>query len=204
MRALTLVFFALLTAHPAAAQVKFEMTPYFASYYATAKTKDDPPDTERQEAGPGVGLQAIYRFTHIVGVQATVTHVWSGIIPLYPVGPGTINTLLPTPGRIWFGTMRATIQPRRSNYFLAAGFGITRRAGKAWDDIPGIDELTTEMLSVGYGIRARVTPEFAFNIGVDANFYKADFDGDAGDYYRGKLQRDILVTIGVPIALIER
>ncbi len=193
----------------AGAQVKLEVAPYFASYYATALTAQPSRDTtERQEAGPGLGVSATYRFSNIFGVQGSVAYVFSGIIPKYPPSTGLIsNSNQPLPGRVTFGSVRATLQPRRSNYYLAAGAGLVRRSGRAWQ-FPGLTELTNPMGSVGLGIRARVTPEWAFNIGVDGNFYISDPDGaaagGAGRYYSRRLQRDILVTIGVPFALIER
>lgn len=204
MRTIVLVYGLLLPA-AAHAQVKLEIAPYFASYYATALTARPAPDTtERQEAGPGIGLQATYRFNSILGVQGSVTYIWSGIIPKYPPSTGLIsNSLQPLPGRITFASVRATVQPRRSNYYLAGGLGYVQRSGEAWD-VPGLDHLTNTMASVGFGIRARVTPAFAFNIGVDANLYYSDPDGDALRYYQRRLQRDLLVTIGVPYALIER
>ncbi|HJQ19930.1 MAG TPA: hypothetical protein VJ867_06230 [Gemmatimonadaceae bacterium] len=187
----------------AAAQVKLEITPFFTSYFATAYTSQHGDSTERQEAGPGLGTTVTYRFNNIVGVQGTFAYAWSGTIPRYPPPPpGVINTNLPLPGEIMFAAARGTFQPRRSNYFLAAGAGLVKRSGTAWKT-PGMTQLTNVMTSLGYGIRARVTPEFAFNIGVDLNLYFSNPD-EALTYYQRRLQRDVLVSIGVPYALIER
>jgi hypothetical protein len=187
-----------------AAQVKLEVSPHFASYYAWAYTRRPTSDsTERQEAGPGVGMHLTWRFNNIVGVQGTLSHIWSGIIPRYPAsGTGTINALQPLPGELIFASIRGTVQPRRSNYYLAAGVGFAQRKGEAWET-PGLDELTNTMLSLGYGIRARVTPEWAFNIGVDLNLYYSNPDRDI-EYYSRRLQRDFIVSIGIPVAVIER
>lgn len=197
---------AVLVALPAVslAQVKLEVTPHFASYYATTYTRRVGSDsTERQEAGPGGGLQVTWRFNNIVGVQGTWSYIRSGIIPRYPASSaGTINTLQPEPGALMFSSLRGTLQPRRSNYYLAAGVGLVQRSGKAWD-VPGMDDLTDVVAVLGYGIRARVTPEFAFNIGVDAHLYYSNPDKDLA-YYGRRLQRDIIVSIGVPLAVIER
>jgi hypothetical protein len=210
MRALVPVAAAMLFPLAASAQVKLEVMPYFTSYYATALTAKPAPDTtERQEAGPGLGAIVTYRFNNIIGVQGSFTYVFSGIIPKYPPATGLVsNSNQPLPGRISFTTLRATLQPRRSNYFLAAGLGIVQRSGKAWD-VPGLDHLSSTVASLGFGIRARVTPSFAFNIGVDGNFYFSDPDGEeqaggVGHYYQRRLQRDVLVSIGVPYALLGR
>jgi hypothetical protein len=203
------VLLAVVIPMPLAAQVKLEVAPFFASYFATTYTARPASDTtERQEAGPGLGIHAMYRFSNIVGLQLTAVHVISGVIPKYPASSGLIsNSNTPLPGRLTFASLRGTFQPRRSNYYLAGGAGFVTRSGKAWD-IPGLDHLTNPMASLGFGIRARVTPSFAFNIGVDGNFYMSDPDGPeqgaAGHYYQKRMQRDILVTIGVPKALIGR
>jgi hypothetical protein len=192
------------------AQVKLEVTPFFTSYFPGALTKKSTDTTERQEAGPGIGAALTYRFNNVVGVQGVVAQVWSGNIPRYPVqsggSTGTINTNFPQPGTMTFAMLRGTLQPRRSNYFLAAGLGQVKRGGQAWDN-PQWTKLTNTTMSLGFGIRARVTPTFAFNIGVDGNFYYSDFDPNqpsTSNYYPRRFQRDILVSIGVPYALIER
>lgn len=204
MRTVTLVCAMSLVPSLGGAQVKLEISPHFSSYYATAYTRRPTADsTERQEAGPGVGLHVTYRFNNIVGVQGALSYIRSGIIPRYPAtATGTINPLQPLPGALIFTSLRMTVQPRRSNYYLAGGMGTVTRSGTAWD-VPGMDALTNVAVSLGYGIRARVTPEFAFNIGVDAHLYFSNPDRDL-EYYSRRLQRDLFVTIGVPFAVIER
>jgi len=203
------VWGAILSPATLVAQVKLEVAPFFASYYATNYTARPARDTtERQEAGPGLGIHAMYHFNNIVGLQATAVHVISGVIPKYPASSGLIsNSNTPLPGRLTFASLRGTFQPRRSNYYLAGGAGFVTRSGKAWD-IPGLDHLTNPTASLGFGIRARVTPSFAFNIGVDGNFYMSDPDGPeqgtVGHYYQRRLQRDILVTIGIPKVVLGR
>lgn len=198
---------AVLVALPAVslAQVKLEVSPHFASYYATTYTRYATSDsTERQEAGPGFGMHVTWRFNNIVGVQGSFSYIWSGIIPRYPadISGGTINTLQPMRGQLTFATVRGTVQPRRSNYYLAAGIGIMQRSGRAWKGT-GFDDLTDPVAVLGFGIRARVTPAFAFNIGVDGNFYYTNPDKEI-EYFSRRLQRDLIVSIGVPVALIER
>jgi hypothetical protein len=187
------------------AQVKLEVTPFFTSYYATNTTSRLSADsTERQEAGPGIGTHVTYHFNNLLGVQGSVAYVWSGIIPRYPPSTGLIsNSNQPLPGTLTFASVRATLQPRRSNYYVAGGIGIVHRGGKAWD-VPGLDKLTNTTASLGFGIRAHITPEWEFNIGVDGNFYVSDPDGPNARYYQKRLQRDLLVSIGVPFALMGR
>jgi hypothetical protein len=188
------------------AQVKLEVTPYFASYYATNHTMYRASNhNERQEAGPGIGLTAAYHFTRLLGVQASAVYVRSGIIPREPSQSGVISTLSVLPGALTFASAQLTLQPRRSNYYLALGPGIVKRSGEAWDN-PAWAQLTDISAAVSFGIRARITPEWQFNIGIDGHLYQSDPDGDigAGDYYQKRLQRDVMVTIGVPFALLGR
>jgi hypothetical protein len=196
----------LLTPMALRSQVKLEVTPYFASYYATNHTTYRSADeNERQGAGPGIGLLAAYHFNPIVGVQASATHVWSGIVPRQPQAAGTINLLTSLPGALTFAAARVTLRPRRSNYYVAVGPGIVKRSGEAWK-IPGY-ELTNYTGSAAFGIRARITPEWEFHIGLDANLYMFDPDGSdptIGAYYQKRLQRDVMVTIGVPFAVLGR
>jgi hypothetical protein len=206
MRLLILPVAAVLVPAVLSSQVKLEVTPYFASYYATNYTTHKSSDeNERQEAGPGLGIIAAYHFTPVIGVQAAATYVWSGIIPRQPQAVGTINLLTSMPGALTFATARMTLRPRRSNYYVALGPGMLKRSGEAWK-IPGYD-LTEYTASAAFGIRARITPEWEFHIGLDANLYMSDPDGSdptIGAYYQKRLQRDVMVTIGVPFALIGR
>ncbi len=200
----------LAVATSARAQVRLEVVPFFTSYYATALTAKPAADTtERQEAGPGFGLHAMWHFNNVFGLQGSFARVWSGIIPKYPAATGLVtNSNQPLPGLLTFAMVRGTVRPRRSNYYFAAGIGTVTRSGTAWE-VPGLDHLTNTMATAGFGIRARVTPELGFDIGLDVNLYRSDPDGPeqaggVGRYYQKRLQRDVLVTIGWPIVLMGR
>ena len=96
---------AVATAHSLGAQVKLEVTPFFASYYATNYTSyKSSQENERQEAGPGLGLAASYHFTSLVGMQFAGVYGRSGVIPRQPQAAGTINILTPLSGALTFGT----------------------------------------------------------------------------------------------------
>jgi hypothetical protein len=186
------------------AQVKLEVAPFFASYYATNYTSyKSGSENERQEAGPGLGLMASYHFNRVVGVQTSAVYVRSGIVPKQPQAAGTLNILVPESGALTFASARLTLQPRRSNYYLALGPGVVHRSGEAWK-LPGLDHLTNVGGVAAFGIRARITPEWEFNIGLEANFYQSDPDGSSASYYTSRLQRDLLFSIGLPYALIGR
>lgn len=187
-------------AAPLAAQVKLEITPQFASYYATNYlTYTDASNLERQEAGPGVGAAVTWRFTNIWAVEGQATYVRSGVVVK---NTGFVNFEPPTDGHLLMLNARVLFQPRRTNLFFALGAGTARRGGAAFD-VPGLDDKVDVAGIVGLGIRTRVTPEWGFRLGVEAHLYTTDPDG-ANAYYQKRTQRDVLVTIGVPFALIGR
>src|SRR5687768_4185019 len=68
-----------------AAQVKLELTPYFASYFPAGRTRAVATnDQERQAAGPGAGVRLEYRFTQMLSFEGSGTYIFSGIIPRDP------------------------------------------------------------------------------------------------------------------------
>ena len=108
----------------------------------------------------------------------------------------------PTSGRLVLLNGRVLFQPRRTNIYFALGAGTITRSGAAWD-VPGIGNLSSVAGIVGFGIRARVSPTWGFKIGVEVHVYETDPDGP-NPYYQQKMQKDVFVTIGVPINLIGK
>ena len=78
-----------------------------------------------------------------------------------------------------------------------------RRGGEAWN----FDNLTslTDIAGVGgLGVRAGVTPSVEIDVRAQVQIYQFDPDDvQTGDLYEGKLQQDIIVTIGIPIAIVK-
>ena len=183
-----------------AAQVKLEVTPYFASYYATNYLRYvDASNLERQEAGPGIGTALTWRFSNIWAIEAQATFVVSGVAVK---NTGFVNFEPPTDAYLLMTSARVLFQPRRTNLFFTLGGGIVQRSGAAFD-VPGLDAKTSAAGIVGIGIRTRVTPAWGFRLGTELHLYSTDIDR-ANAYYERRLQRDVLVTIGVPFALIGR
>jgi hypothetical protein len=192
------------SARVASAQVKLEVTPFLASFYATNYTTFiNDQRNERHEAGPAIGVNAEYHITRMWGVDVSAAYIRSGVI-----SRDSSRTLSPpTGGSIVTGSARVTWQPRRTNFYLLGGVGINKRMGEAWD-VPGLDHLTAVTGVVGFGIRARVSPTLGFDIRAEGHFYQLDPDGPrdpgTGGFFQNRLQRDVLVSIGVPYALIGR
>lgn len=197
LRALTAT---LLTPCALAAQVKLEITPHFASYYATNYlTYVDDSNLERQEAGPGVGTALTWRFSNVWAVEAQASYIFTGVVVkntgFVNFEPATDSYLLMTNARVLF-------QPRRTNLFFSLGAGVVRRGGDAFN-VPGLDDKTHIGGIAGVGIRTRVTPNWGFRLGVEMHVYDTNIDGD-NVYYQERRQRDVIVTIGVPFALVGR
>ncbi len=184
----------------AAAQVKLEITPHFASYYATNElTYVDASNLERQEAGPGIGTAVTWRFTNIWAIEAQATYVMSGIVVK---NTGFVNFEPPTDGFLLMTNARVLFQPRRTNLYFSLGAGVARRGGEAFD-VPGLDDKSDVAAIIGLGIRTRVTPNWGFRLGAELHLYDTNIDGD-NTYYQERRQRDVIVTIGVPFALVGR
>ena len=182
------------------AQVRLEVTPFFTSYYATRDlTFVNESNLERQEAGPGVGVSLTWRFTNIWAVEAQAAYVRSGVVVK---NTGFVNFEPATDGRLLLFNGRVLFQPRRTNIYFALGAGTVARSGPAWD-VTGIDNLSNVATIVGFGIRARVSPTWGFRIGTELHMYESDPDR-SNAYYQKRKQTDVLVSIGVPLALIGR
>ena len=159
----------------------------------------DEDNLERQEAGPGIGASLTWRFNNIWAVEGNATYIVSGVVVK---NTGFVNFEPPTEGHLLMLNARVLFQPRRTNLYVAVGAGTTRRGGPAFD-VPGIDDLSDYSAILGFGVRARVSPQWGFRLGAELHLYETDPDR-GNSYYQKRLQRDVLVTIGVPFALIGR
>lgn len=182
------------------AQVRLEVTPYFTSYYATNFTRYvNRNNLERQEAGPGLGTSLTWRFNNVWAIEGSATYIRSGVVVK---DTSFVNFQPATDGHLLMADTRLLFQPRRTNIFLAVGGGITRRGGEAYD-VPGLGDRSDYVGLVGFGVRARVSPTWGFRLGAELHVYRSDTDGPL-PYFQKRVQRDVLVTIGVPFALIGR
>lgn len=200
IRSYALAFLAVLVPRVSGAQVKLEVTPYFTSYYATEHLRyEDASNLERQEAGPGIGAAMTWRFSNIWAMEAQATWIGSGIV----VKNTGFNNFEPaTDGSLLMVNARILFQPRRTNLFFSLGMGTVRRAGDAYE-VQDFDDLSDVAAIVGVGIRTRVTPNWGFRLGVEVQQFTTNIDLENA-YYPKRVQRDVLVTIGVPFALIGR
>jgi len=201
-----------------AAQGKLELTPFFTSYYALSKTMaytEDIPGVGtltfdvNQIAGPGLGGRLTYWLPNGVGIEATGSYLFSNVRVLVqdPTDTLTSGVDQSLKGNIVSATGRVLYRLPRSNFHMFAGAGIVQRGGEIWQDLPSLSDFTG---LVGFGARAAVTPKLALDVKVEAQIYtfntfkKLFEDPNTGEsIVDSKMQTDIHVSLGIPIALIK-
>ncbi len=186
-----------------AAQLRTEFTPFVASYYGVTHLGEG-------TGGPLAGnaftvdqnnaFAAGARITLPVGgrlaIEGEFTYSASGLSITEKDAITTgIDGGASQKGNVMFGSIRAVISPRRSNLFLLVGPAIVTRGGDAWKGVKKSD-ITDFGGVVGLGIRASVTPRFRINFTAESYLYSFNGGGT-----KSKFQSDILVSLGVPIAL---
>lgn len=223
VRRLALLIGALCLTTPAlaAAQNRFEITPWVGSFFSVSDYFNDKfdltniggtgttPITVAQEntamygirisvpVGPVLAAEGSFGFA-----RSNVRFVIKDAIVDQTTGDPLFDAATTGKGNIIIGSLRAVIKPRRSNLSLILGGIIVHHGGDFWDD-PAIDGKLTNFGGVaGLGLRANVTPRFPITIRAEGNFYS--FDPDKGDnasagFYPGKFQSDLVFSVGVPL-----
>lgn len=197
-------------AAPAAAQAKLEFTPFFGSYYGAMTITDDADNDGsgtklKQIPAASLGGQLSYWFTPTLGAEASGTYAWSGV-RLFSADLGGAGFSLG--GNVLLASGRLLYRPPRSNFHLLGGVGYVSRSGDIWDvlksNFVGLNGLSTISGVLGFGARAAVTPKVALNVGVEAYLYKLDPDTAGTSLFnKTNMQVDVLVKIGVPLALMK-
>lgn len=196
----------LFTPSPARAQAKIELTPFFASYYAlTTMSNDVNGDGSnlkiQQTSAPAFGGRLSYWVSRTAGIEFAGAYTKSGL-RAFVNDTSTTGGSFAITGNVVTASGRFLYRPARTNLHLIVGGGIVRRGGTFWKDAHTTlgTKVTTPAVVLGAGVRASVTPKFALNFSLEANLYSFDPDGSAPEN-KAKLQSDVLVSIGVPIAL---
>jgi hypothetical protein len=208
------------TAIPSAlhAQAKLELTPFLGSYYALTKLcKDcnnngDGSDlTSKQLSAFAIGGRLSYWVSNTIGIEGAFTYTPSQAEERFQVSD--FGLAVSGKGRIMQASGRLLFRPQRTNLHFTVGAGIVSRGDSVWQafqfrsDSP--DSVGAKLTSVvgilGLGVRASVTPKFALNVAAEVNLYSFDPRLAAvpatSSANGGKLQADLLVSVGVPITL---
>lgn len=207
------------TAVPSAvhAQGKLELTPFLGSYYALTKMC-----TDCSEDGSGVKAQQLnafalggrltYWISNTIGIEGAFTYAPSHAQERADV-TSDFGLAISGKGRIMQASGRLLFRPQRTNLRIIAGVGIVSRGDTVWQAFKEIapDTVGAKLTSVagvlGVGVRASVTPKFALNVSAEVNLYSFDprlaqvTSPTNNSANGGKLQADLLVSVGVPITL---
>jgi hypothetical protein len=190
----------------ARAQAKFELTPFFASYYALLTMSNDANGDGsnvkiQQTAASTWGGRLTYWVSPTIGIEAAGSYSKSGL-RAFANDTSTSGFSFSVGGNIVTGSARMLYRPARTNLHFIIGGGVVHRGGTFWKNEHDQDttKLTSPAAILGAGVRASVTPKFALNVSLEANLYSFDPDGTA-TAMKSKFNADVLLSIGVPITL---
>lgn len=204
------------------AQGKIELTPFVGSYYALAKMCSDCENngstikvTAHQLSAAALGARLSYWISNTMGIEGAFAYTPSQAEERFQVSDFGLG--VSGKGRIIQASGRVLFRPQRTNLHFTVGAGIVSRGDTVWQafqfrsDSP--DSVGAKLTSVagilGVGVRASVTPKFALNLSAELSLYS--FDPHLGatggatpatsSANGGKMQADLLVSVGVPITL---
>lgn len=198
---------AVVTPGTARAQAKFELTPFFASYYALLTMSNDANGDGsgvkiQQTTAPTYGGRLTYWVSPTIGIEAAAGYSKTGIRAFANDTSTSGGFSFSVAGNIVTANARMLYRPARTNLHFIVGAGIVHRGGTFWKNEHANDttKVTSPAAILGAGVRASVTPKFALNVSLEANIYSFDPDGNA-TAMKSKLNADVLLSIGVPITL---
>jgi len=202
---------ALVVPSGAQAQSKFELTPVAGSFYplstmcTNCNNNNDGTDYRGVQLNSvAVGGALSYWVSRTIGVAAFVGWAPSRIQE-DTLGVLGIRDGISIKGNLLLANARLLFRPARTNLHFIVGGGIVKRGGEFWKFVKDNSnvKLTSPAGILGIGVRASVTPKFALNISAEANIYSFDphFGLGADPSNGSKLQADLLVSVGIPIAL---
>jgi len=200
------------------AQRKLELTPFLGSYYALTKMCSDCENngstdkiSAHQVSAAAIGGRLSYWISNTIGIEGAFAYTPSQAEERFQVSG--FGLAVSGKGRIIQASGRLLYRPPRTNLHFIVGGGIVSRGDTVWQafqfrsDSP--DSVGAKLTSVagilGMGVRASVTPKFALNVSAEVSLYS--FDPHLGatsatsSANGGKLQADLLVSVGVPISL---
>lgn len=204
---------AVLAVPPAvAAQTRFEITPFLASYYTLGNLTEQrsvplgnlpgtPPGdiVQDQENAPAFGVRLSYPLSGLLRVEGELAYAPSyarlSQIPRVEPYP-TLGTR--AKASVFMASARAVFRPRRSNFFGTAGLGIVGRSGEFWDD-QDADPPTRLAGVLGVGVRAAVSPKLTLVFSAETYLYSFSVESLNLRESDSRFQSDVLFSVGVPI-----
>jgi hypothetical protein len=202
----------------ARAQAKFELTPFLGSYYAlTNMCKDCNNNGDgsnlagHQVSSAAIGARLTYWISRTMGIEGSFAYTPSRAEER--VDSAGFGLAFSGKGRVLLASGRLLFRPQRTNLHFIVGAGIVSRGDTVWKGVKATSpdgvgaKLTSVAGILGVGVHASVTPKFALNVSAETAFYS--FDPRFGQVTSptpnsangGKLQADLLVSVGIPITL---
>ena len=201
------------------AQGKIELTPFIGSYYALSKmctdcnNNGDGSNLKAQQLSAfALGGRLSYWISNTIGIEGAFTYTPSHAQERADI-TSNFGLAISGKGRIMQASGRLLYRPQRTNLHFIVGAGIVSRGDTVWqafkDNSPdGVGAKKTSVAGIlGVGVRASVTPKFALNLTAEANLYSFDprlaavTSPAPNSANGGKLQADLLVSVGIPITL---
>lgn len=200
-------------------QRKLELTPFIGSYYALSKmctdcnNNSDGSNLKAQQLSAfALGGRLSYWVSNTIGIEGSFTYAPSQAQERADI-TSNFGLAVSGKGRIMQASGRLLYRPPRTNLHFIVGAGIVSRGDTVWQafkesapDTVGA-KLTSVAGILGVGVRASVTPKFALNLSAEVSLYSFDprlaqvTSPTNNSANGGKLQSDLLVSVGVPISL---
>ncbi len=205
-----------LFATPAVARAqKLEITPFFASHYSLSPYFDEKLDfgsglervTEGTGNGPAFGVRGTFWLSSTFGLELEGAYSEADQINQFPDRDASTGA---NTGSIYNATVtmvsgRIAYRPRRSNLRVFAGLSQVTFGGDVYTYAPyNYTNLTAMGGVIGFGVRAQATRSLSLDIAVEAYVHSLDRgDGPYTIPLSAKAQQEVLVTVGVPIKLLN-
>jgi hypothetical protein len=173
--------------------------------------KDGSDVTGHQVGAFAVGGRLSYWISNTIGIEGSFTYAPSRAEERADVSG--FGLAVSGKGRLMLASGRVLFRPQRTNLHFIVGAGIVSRGDTVWqafkENSPdGVGAKQSSVAGIlGAGVRASVTPKFALNVAAELSFYSFDprlatvTSPTPNSANGSKLQADLLVTIGIPIAL---
>ena len=205
---------------PTRAQEVLEVIPYAGSYMplvSFGETRNPVASYNsvyRESIGVLAGLKARWHTSDRVALQVSTAYVRTGWWEEVKYDDATRRGVgFSLRGNVIHSAAEVLFRPYRTNVYGSAGVSYVRRGGGAWKPtVPGTEFQKNNFGFVaGIGIRAAAIPGLlSFDVTAQASVYrvekvKAGFVFEPREPLSShKLQTDVTVAVGVPIALLSR
>jgi hypothetical protein len=198
---------AAVTPRLARAQGKVELTPYIGSFYALSSMCSDCLGDGsnlrgRLQNSAVIGGRFSYWISNTMGLEASGAFTPSRIEVSASDTTG-FALAASAKGNVMILSGRLLFRPSRTNLHFIVGGGIVHRGGDLWKqahDSGGV-KTTSPAGIIGISVRAAVTPKFALSVTAEDHLYSFNPESELGGTPGSKLQSDLVISIGVPIAL---